>query len=469
MAALYYRRGCLANLAGTGGSADLARALELLPEGEPTALRAQVLVDLAATQVFGGDAAAADRTAHAALDVAEQVDTPAVAARAHAFIALSAAESDTAAAHFASARAAADDPATLLSVLTWQCAFDVAMGRYAAAVDAVHEGLRTANDSFQFTDKGPILLVKWAQALNALGQWATARTVIDEALAGPLPGLSAAALSLCHADITLAQGDRATAQQAVDAAAGLLDDNPWATQYRLELRAVQCKLAVHCDDFSHATALLTSTVAEAGVRAYPNDLWPLLALAARLPDPPDLADTAAQLAIASPVAAAHRAVYVAATTGAPALWTEAAASWHALGRPFDHAQALLGYAEAALAHGDRGKARTALKEAADVATGLGATSLHDSVRRTAEHARLPLADSGPDSGRTDAAPSTSGLTRRELDVLRLVSRGLTNRQIAAELFISGNTAGVHISRILAKLGVATRTEAAAYAHRHGLA
>ena len=52
------------------------------------------------------------------------------------------------------------------------------------------------------------------------------------------------------------------------------------------------------------------------------------------------------------------------------------------------------------------------------------------------------------------------LTAREQDVLRLVADGKTNRQIAAELFISANTAGVHVSRILAKLGVATRTEAA---------
>jgi DNA-binding NarL/FixJ family response regulator len=45
---------------------------------------------------------------------------------------------------------------------------------------------------------------------------------------------------------------------------------------------------------------------------------------------------------------------------------------------------------------------------------------------------------------------------------------MSNRQLAAELFISANTAGVHVSRILTKLGVATRTEAAAFAHQHKL-
>ncbi|MCX5375676.1 response regulator transcription factor [Streptomyces sp. NBC_00091] len=58
-----------------------------------------------------------------------------------------------------------------------------------------------------------------------------------------------------------------------------------------------------------------------------------------------------------------------------------------------------------------------------------------------------------------------GLTSRERDVLRLVAAGGTNRQIAEELFISPKTASVHVSNILAKLGVAGRGEAAALAHR----
>ena len=53
-------------------------------------------------------------------------------------------------------------------------------------------------------------------------------------------------------------------------------------------------------------------------------------------------------------------------------------------------------------------------------------------------------------------------------MLRLVAAGRSNREIAAELFISAKTASVHVSNILAKLGAATRTEAAAIAHRRGL-
>jgi DNA-binding NarL/FixJ family response regulator len=54
-------------------------------------------------------------------------------------------------------------------------------------------------------------------------------------------------------------------------------------------------------------------------------------------------------------------------------------------------------------------------------------------------------------------------------VLRLVAQGHTNRQIAAELFISHRTATTHVANILGKLGVASRTEAAAWAVREGLA
>ncbi len=61
-----------------------------------------------------------------------------------------------------------------------------------------------------------------------------------------------------------------------------------------------------------------------------------------------------------------------------------------------------------------------------------------------------------------------GLTQREREVLDLVAAGRTNRQIADALFISSKTASVHVSNILAKLGVANRGEAAALARELGI-
>ncbi|MGH8991685.1 MAG: helix-turn-helix domain-containing protein, partial [Acidimicrobiia bacterium] len=67
-----------------------------------------------------------------------------------------------------------------------------------------------------------------------------------------------------------------------------------------------------------------------------------------------------------------------------------------------------------------------------------------------------------------APPGLSMLTRRELQVLALVAEGRTNRQVADGLFISEKTASLHVSHILAKLGVASRGQAGALAHRLGL-
>jgi DNA-binding NarL/FixJ family response regulator len=81
------------------------------------------------------------------------------------------------------------------------------------------------------------------------------------------------------------------------------------------------------------------------------------------------------------------------------------------------------------------------------------------------------ADAVPPPRQSAAAPPglAERLTGRELEVLRLVAAGRSNREIAAELFISVKTASVHVSNILAKLNAASRTEAAAIAHRAGIA
>jgi DNA-binding NarL/FixJ family response regulator len=82
---------------------------------------------------------------------------------------------------------------------------------------------------------------------------------------------------------------------------------------------------------------------------------------------------------------------------------------------------------------------------------------------------ITAADEPADDGPSKATRSdTLGLTAREREVLALLVEGHTNRRIGEELFISESTAGVHVSNILGKLGVATRTEAATVAARLGL-
>ncbi len=70
---------------------------------------------------------------------------------------------------------------------------------------------------------------------------------------------------------------------------------------------------------------------------------------------------------------------------------------------------------------------------------------------------------------THADEDPFGLTPRERQVLALIAEGATNRQIGAALYMAEKTASVHVSRILSKLGVRSRTQAAAVAHRQHLA
>ena len=104
---------------------------------------------------------------------------------------------------------------------------------------------------------------------------------------------------------------------------------------------------------------------------------------------------------------------------------------------------------------DAGRAASMLTEAAVLAERIGMPAL------------LPRIDELRSA--MTPAPLPDGLSPREVDILRLVARGLSNRQIGEELFISGHTAANHIRSILRKTSCANRTEAATYAHRHGLA
>jgi two-component system, NarL family, response regulator LiaR len=69
----------------------------------------------------------------------------------------------------------------------------------------------------------------------------------------------------------------------------------------------------------------------------------------------------------------------------------------------------------------------------------------------------------------DLPPTADPLTEREVEVLKLIAQGLSNQEIGDKLFIAERTAGVHVGRILAKLHLANRTQAALYALREGLA
>ncbi len=110
--------------------------------------------------------------------------------------------------------------------------------------------------------------------------------------------------------------------------------------------------------------------------------------------------------------------------------------------------------------GERFGPAKAIAEAVAVAESLGATPLIEAADILSR--RLGIRASAP------AADRDVLLTAREREVLRLVAEGHSNSRIAADLYISPKTASVHVSRIIAKLEVANRVEAAAVARRLGL-
>jgi DNA-binding NarL/FixJ family response regulator len=158
-------------------------------------------------------------------------------------------------------------------------------------------------------------------------------------------------------------------------------------------------------------------------------------------------------------------------------------------RPFRVARCRWREAEARLIRGDRAGAETAGADALALSRRLGAAWLVDELTALARRGRLrleptagalttpsaaavPAADVAASALGAAADPADPaaelGLTPRERDVLALVAQGRTNREIGERLYMAEKTASVHVSRILAKLDVRSRTEAAAVAHRLGL-
>jgi DNA-binding CsgD family transcriptional regulator len=136
----------------------------------------------------------------------------------------------------------------------------------------------------------------------------------------------------------------------------------------------------------------------------------------------------------------------------------ALAGWERIGHVPDAAVTHLSLAEAHAIHGDRESARRHLSAGREIATHLDALPMLKSADALAERWAL--------ASRERRAADV--LTGREAEVLALLAEGRTNAEIADTLFMSPKTASVHVSHIIAKLGAANRTEAAATARRQGL-
>jgi DNA-binding CsgD family transcriptional regulator len=136
-------------------------------------------------------------------------------------------------------------------------------------------------------------------------------------------------------------------------------------------------------------------------------------------------------------------------------WQQALAGF-GYGHAYEQARCHARLAEALLAAGDRATARSHAEAAATAAGQMRARPLMSAVEALTSRSRLA------------GAAKDAVLTGREREVLALVAEGMTNREVGRRLFISEKTASVHLSNLMAKLGVTSRTEAVTVAHRRGL-
>jgi ATP/maltotriose-dependent transcriptional regulator MalT len=372
----------------------------------------------------------------------------------------------------------------------------VAAGRLEEAATVALSGIQDARRVGLARSYGPFLAYNAIEALVALGRWDQAERVSREGLETAPSDAADVALPLARAALELGLGDLDAAEARLRTVRRLLPAPIPEAQMAGPLYAGLAELALWHGDLDQARQLVAQAVplVEADSR-YAAPVYALglrieadraeLARARRPGQPvPDDGTAAALLerfdqAATSPAAAglpelaAWHATALAERTRqqgqpGPAAWAAAVAAWERLGQPYRVAYTCFRQAEALLADGDRDTAAEALGRAADLTGRLGARPLDTEVKALARRARLHLP---PDAAATADAPVPAdqlGLTPREAEVLALVAAGRSNRQIAQELFISPKTASVHVSNILAKLGVATRVEAAAVAHRLGL-
>jgi predicted ATPase/DNA-binding CsgD family transcriptional regulator len=372
-------------------------------------------------------------------------------------------------------------------------------GQHELAVEAARRGFAGEDERYYI---GPtsrsLLVINQIESLFALGRWDEAIGVTDGARDFQFTSLPLhrSTLTVLAGRIALARGDVEAAASAAATAAELLRGSPYEDSYQIPAGLLQMSLRLA----TAGAAAAVSAAAEA-LEGYelsggsPRYAWPLVSramvvcvVAARderlREDAAALAGRlrtiAEKLETFGPVQEASRLTFAAADaqltgllSGVPVVpvvpvglgqaWDEAAAAWAAVSEPYPQAQALRHAAEAALAGGDRDGAAERLRRAAALAAGLGADPLAQEIATLARRGRIALEPSAS-AGFGDGFGRDFGLTGRELEVLRLVAAGRSNRDIANELFISPKTASVHVSNILGKLGAASRGEAAAKAH-----
>jgi ATP/maltotriose-dependent transcriptional regulator MalT len=482
---LAHRSLALHNLGRDGALTAVEESLAALPDA-PTAGRARVLDLLAVVLVLRGRCTRAEQLAAEAATIAATLDDDELRLNAQATVGWALAERGAfgdalAVLEPAGELAAARGNATQLARIQLNAAkAQYGLGDYAAATRAVRAAIDMAGQAGLRRGLGPVASVLLVSVLTATGQWDDADAAAADSLELGPPDTIAAALHAARVEIALGRGERDLARDQAALAAALSSDATELSPWTLPVRKAQAEVALQDNHVEKARTVLAEVVSVVHEPGYLWTAWELLATAAKterlarswataMSQPADetfttrLRQAAARLPADSPAMSAY-ARWVAAELGDQPSWARLATDWDAVGQPFQAAYARLRAAEAAVADRRYEAAGALLEAAAASARRLSAQPLLAEIRWLARHANLKLSGEveDPEEG---SDLERLGLTEREVEVLRHLADGRSNKQIGERLYISTKTVSVHVSNILAKLGVASRGEAAATAHR----
>jgi DNA-binding CsgD family transcriptional regulator len=490
---------------------DMAReALSMLPEGEARRERASLLSWLARTRSLRGHYREALTEGEEALGAAVEAQDPVTEAEALNTLGM--------------ARMAVGEVDEGLRCLRRAIELarendnlDGAAYAYANLADMLnlvgrtHDALKTALEGLDATPRRIRGSHDWLELIISemafeSGKWELARKHFGPPASQHI-GTAYIFRQLREAELALGEGDDETAAACLEAAEPLVRVSP-EPQWHGAYGAITAELRRRQGDITGAQAAVAAALDELEVCT--DDVMRIARISAiglavegdraqrardlRVRD--DEKDALARARIhmdrlraaaqaGGPVEAAWRAIGEASLARGrgrndAALWHRAAAMFEALGRPYTAATAHWREAEALVEAGDRDTAGAVAGSALEVTTGIGARWLAGELQALIGRARLTSPAgaaqassngerSGEAAGVDGAGEDPFGLTPRERQVLALLAEGATNRQIGAALFMAEKTASVHVSRILAKLGVQSRTQAAAVAYRLHLA
>ncbi len=471
------------------------QAMALLADEEPSALTARVAAALASCLMFAGESQAALPLAEQAVDLAQQAGADAV--RAHGLATLGILqgqrgdlEAGLAALHLSHQLACqAGSVEDVVRTAANRMYLLHYAGRYDEALQAAYDGREAARVMGAPPSLTSVLDGNRAGVLVATGRWAEAGQLLAELINQPAGNITR--LWFLQLQLAVGTGD---VDRAAELAALLRKsaDDPRLTG---PVHACLAEQALNIGDLAVAATEVMDGLAVLRGTAVDEDEMRLLAAGARLS-----ADLARLPAPARPLAMpgiwTSSSTDIGARAGAVgqriggkpelvaygllisaelararandsrAIWREVAEAWRAARQPYREAYARLREAEAAARAGRREQAMRALAACENLARELQAAPLLVLAAELSRRARLGGAAAVPTLATTVAA--RYDLTDRETEVLALLAAGDSNRQIARALFISERTVAVHVSRILDKLGVRNRTEAATVGIQLGL-